>query len=183
MEDFEILMKSVSSAMILAILSLSFTAEIVRANKLSPHKAALVDLGSTSIVFGTIAETVKNDGGPKGSVAYHIRRVNGRGVFEELDSKKGLFALSLKPGLNEFYYWTVSGKPSQQAQTDLPQDQNRCQFEVRAGHLTYIGRIVTDVVYSKDEDGRRRIINQPCVKDYTQYDATLFYYVFPPSPN
>lgn len=179
MQNFEILMKSVFSATILAILSLSFTAGIVQANKLSSHKGAWVDLGSTGIVFGTIAETVKKNGGPKGSVTYHIRRVNGREEFEELDSKKGLFALSLKPGLYEIYDWTVSGKPSRNIKIDAPVEHNRYQFEVRAGHLTYIGRIVTDIVYSKDEDGRKRVINQPYVTDYTQYDATLFSHGFP----
>jgi len=120
MQNFEIIMKSVFSATILAILSLSFTAGIVQANKLSSQKGLWVDLRSTGIVFGTIAETVKKKGGPKGSVTYHIRRVNGRGVFEELDSKKGLFVLSLKPSLYEIYDWTVLGKPSRNIKIDTP---------------------------------------------------------------
>jgi predicted NBD/HSP70 family sugar kinase len=81
-------MKPVLTATVLAILGIAIPAEIALATKLTPHKGAWVDLNSTGIVFGTIAETVKKSGGPKGSVTYHIRRVNGRGEFEELDSKK-----------------------------------------------------------------------------------------------
>ena len=64
MQNFEILMKSVSSVTILAILNPYHG--IVRANKLPPHKGVWVDLGSTGIVFGTIAETVKKNSDQKG---------------------------------------------------------------------------------------------------------------------
>lgn len=103
----------------------------------------------------------------KPNVTYYIRRKDGLGKPEKLVPKKGLFSFSLKPGVYEIYDWSLSGSKSQES-------QDRYEFEVKAGFLTYIGRIVTDVNLMENEAGKKVLTNLPFVSDDANYDATLF---------
>ena len=72
--------------------------------------------------------------------------------------KKGLFSFSLKPGVYEIYDWSLSGLKSHES-------QDRYEFEVKAGFLTYIGRIVTGVNLMENEAGKKMLKDLPFVSD------------------
>jgi len=72
--------------------------------------------------------------------------------------KKGLFSFSLKPGVYEIYDLSL---------LDLKchESQGRYEFEVKAGSLTYIGRIVTGVNLMENEAGKKMLKDLPFVSD------------------
>ena len=72
--------------------------------------------------------------------------------------KKGLFSFSLKPGVYEIYDLSL---------LDLKchESQGRYEFEVKAGFLTYIGRIVTGVNLMENEAGKKMLKDLPFVSD------------------
>ncbi len=163
-------MKNAFVVCILAFIALGMGRELAVAKQLSPRKnGEWLDLQSRGIVFGTIAET---SDASKAKVTYFIRRKDGKGETQTLVSKKGLFAFNLKPGEYEIYDWTVSGSKGSAS-------QDRFTFEVRAGFLTYIGRIVTNMERVDGEKGRKAFQNRPYLLDEKVYDAGLFAQVYP----
>tara|TARA_B100001093_G_scaffold284164_1_gene271451 strand:- start:19 stop:420 length:402 start_codon:yes stop_codon:yes gene_type:complete len=80
------------------------------------------------------------------------------GKPEKLVPKKGLFSFSLKPGVYEIYDLSL---------LDLKchESQGRYEFEVKAGFLTYIGRIVTGVNLMENEAGKKMLKDLPFVSD------------------
>lgn len=157
---------------LIAALALSIVCESGLAKKMSPKKGAWLNLQTNGILFGTIAIAVNEVDGAKANVTYFIRRKDGEGKPEKLVSKKGLFAFTLEPGLYEIYDWSMSGSKGRVS-------RDRYAFEIRAGHLTYIGRIVTDVVLVENAAGKKVPQNQPYVTDERNFDATLFAEIYP----
>ena len=72
--------------------------------------------------------------------------------------KKGLFSFSLKPGVYEIYDLSLLDLKSHES-------QGRYEFEVKAGFLTYIGRIVTGVNLMENEAGKKMLKDLPFVSD------------------
>ncbi len=165
-------MKDKLSLCLLFILALAFTCEDGLAKKMVPNKGAWLDLRSNGILFGTTAVVSRDLGRSKPNVTYYIRRKDGVGKPEKLVPKKGLFSFSLRPGIYEIYDWSVSGSKGYES-------QDRYEFEVKAGFLTYIGRIVTDVNLIENEAGKRVLKNLPFVSDNANYDAALFTEFYP----
>ncbi len=163
-------MKRSLTLSLLAMFALSLVFEEAIAKKMTPKKGAWIDLQTNGVLFGTIAEASPKKG-RKSSVTYYIRKKDGIQKPEKLVSKKGLFAFSLIPGRYEIYDWSLSGKGHK--------SQDHYEFEIRAGHLTYIGRIVTDIIESENKDGPSRPKNHPYISDQRQYDATLFANIYP----
>ncbi len=157
---------------ILVVLVLASTWDSGYAKKMVPNRGAWLDLESNGVLFGTTAVVARDIGRSKPSVTYYIRRKDGLGKPEKLVPKKGLFSYSLAPGIYEIYDWSLSGNKKHES-------QDRYEFEVKAGFLTYIGRIVTDIVPVENEKGRKVLENQPFVTDNASYDAALFSEIYP----
>ncbi len=165
-------MKIRHSLYLIFALIFAFSWEEGFAKKMVPNKGAWLDLRSNGILFGTTAVVSRDLGRSQPSVTYFIRRKDGEGKPEKLVPKKGLFSYSLKPGIYEIYDWSMSGSRGYES-------QDRYEFEVKAGFLTYIGRIFTDVALVDDEKGKKVLKNQPYVTDNVNYDATLFAEIYP----
>ncbi len=154
---------------IIVAAALCFVCESALAKKLMSKRGDWLDVQTKGIVFGTIAETGV---AKRANVTYYIQRMDGTKKPEKLESKKGLFAYNLSPGAYEIYSWSLSS-------SNIEESQDRYRFEVRPGHLTYIGRIVTDVRYEQSSDGKKRLKNLPYVSDHSAYDAALFSEIYP----
>lgn len=165
-------MKNRQPLYLLFVLILTFSWDSGFAKKMVPNKGAWLDLRSNGILFGTTAVVDRELGRSKPSVTYFIRKKDGEGKPEKLVPKKGLFSYSLDPGVYEIYDWSMSGSKGYES-------QDRYEFEVKAGFLTYIGRIVTDIALIENEDGKKVLKNQPFVTDNVSYDATLFAEIYP----
>ena len=165
-------MKDKRSLCLMFILAFAFSCESGLAKKMVPKKGAWLDLRSNGILFGTTAVVARDLGRSKPNVTYYIRRKDGLGKPEKLVPKKGLFSFSLKPGVYEIYDWSLSGSKSHES-------QDRYEFEVKAGFLTYIGRIVTDVNLMENEAGKKVLKNLPFVSDNANYDSALFAEIYP----
>jgi hypothetical protein len=165
-------MKKKFSLYLIFALILSFSCDNGFARKMVPNKGAWLDLNSNGILFGTTAAVTRDLGRSKPSVTYYIRRKNGDGKPDKLVPKNGLFSYSLEPGIYEIYDWSMSGSKGHES-------QDRYEFEVRAGFLTHIGRIVTDVALVENEEGKSVLKNQPFVSDNVSYDAALFTEFYP----
>ena len=165
-------MKNKLSLCLITALILAFSWESGFAKKMVPNKGAWLDLRSNGILFGTTAVVSRDLGRSQPNVTYYIRRKDGEGKPEKLVPKKGLFSYSLEPGIYEIYDWSMSGSKGYES-------KDRYEFEVKAGFLTYIGRIVTDVALVESENGKMGLKNQPFVTDNVSYDATLFAEIYP----
>lgn len=157
---------------LITTLILAFSWEIGFAKKMVPNKGAWLDLRSNGILFGTTAVVDRELGRSKPTVTYYIRRKDGEGKPDKLVPKKGLFSYSLEPGVYVIYDWSMSGSKGYES-------KDRYEFEVKAGFLTYIGRIVTDIALVENEAGKKVLENQPFVTDNVSYDAALFSEIYP----
>jgi len=165
-------MKRLIFSALITAFTFSLLGDSAFGKKMRPGRGEWLDMQSGGIVFGTIAETVREEGGSNASVTYYIRRKDGQGKPEKLASEKGLFAYNLRPGWYEIYDWSLSGSKDYES-------PDRYEFEVRAGLLTYIGRIITNVKVVENESGKRVTVNQPYVADESSFDAGLFAQVYP----
>lgn len=155
-----------------AILAFTLCGQFAFAKKLRPGRGEWLDMQSSGIVFGTIAETVRKESGSDATVTYYLRRKDGTGKPEKLVSEKGLFAFNLRPGWYEIYDWSISG-------TKGHESPDRYEFEIRSGLLTYIGRIITNVKVVENESRKKVPKNLPYVVDESSFDAGLFAEVYP----
>jgi hypothetical protein len=80
------------------------------------------------------------------------------GKPEKLVPKKGLFSFSLKPGVYDIYDLSLLDLKSHES-------QGRYEFEVKAGFVTYIGRIVTGVNLMENEASKKILKDLPFVSD------------------
>ena len=152
------LLRDRSSLCLIFILAFAFSCRSGLAKKMVPNKVAWLDLRSKGILFVTTAVLACDLGRSKPNIKYGIRRKDGFVKPEKLVPKKGLFSFSLKPGVYEFYDWSLSGLKSHES-------QGRYEFEVKAGFLTYIRQIVTGVNLMQNEAGKKVLKDLPFVSD------------------
>lgn len=142
------------------------------AKEITPKKGTWLDLRSNGLLFGTIAATDESGKRASSKVTYFIRPIDREEKPERLASKNGLFTFLLPPGRYEIFDWSLTGSKTQAS-------EDRYTFEVKRGHLTYIGRIVTDLQRTEGADGKEQLSNRPYVLDQRNFDATLFAEFYP----
>lgn len=141
-------MKTISGILILVALAISGCSTAV-----SPGKSSRIDVQKTGLVLVTLIKTGPDNDPKNVSIQFPFRPVDhSDSSFKkwEITSGKELWLVEVPPGRYQIADWTLWCFDPRTEIAEVP-----FEFEVRAGEVTYIGRLEAAIVTQKNKQGQQ----------------------------
>jgi hypothetical protein len=118
----------------------------------TPEKSARIDPQKTGLVLVTIDRSGSPDT-EKATIEFPLRRVDqpdGSFTHADVSTRKGLWLVEVPPGRYEIAYWNVAARFGRSEFL-----QQKFEFDVRPGQVTYIGHLDVEVLPILNRQGER----------------------------
>lgn len=122
---------------------------------ISPEKAGNIDPAKTGLVLATLKTVGEAEDVKKVTIEFYVRPTEGRGSMLKdlvMDSSKDLWLIEVPPGHYQISDWFLNGGTLRRETAE-----QRFEFEVRSGEITYIGNFEVQVKRGKNTFGLRVI--------------------------